>query len=314
MKAVRAANGSVEVVDVPEPAGDGVRVRVVSAGICGTDLHLVGDGLVEGTTLGHEIAGFTADGTAVAVEPVISCGDCAACVGGDNGRCADALPNLIGIGADGGMAESVLVPEQFLVTLSDGLEVRDACLVEPLAVAVRALHRAGVREGVRVVVVGGGSIGLCAVAVARHLGASVELLARHDHQLEAGARLGALEVTDEPAPIVIEAAGTESALATAVEKCAPGGTVGIPGSYWEPVQLPGMLMGVKEVSLVPSIMYGRTTGSRDVDVAAGILAETPTIADVLITHRFPLDGAEEAFAAAGDRSHGAIKVALHPAD
>ena len=299
-------------VDVAEPTGDGVRIRVASAGICGSDLHLVDSQLVDGTTLGHEIAGYTDAGIAVAVEPVVSCGACALCAAGDNGLCADALPQLIGIGRDGGMAEHVLVPEHLLVALPSGLDVMNASLVEPLAVTVRALHRAGVHDGAHVAVIGGGSIGLCAVAVARHLGARVELVARHEHQLEAGARLGAVPATDTPVPIVIEAAGTESALAAAVEKAAPKGTVGIPGSYWDPVTLPGMMMGVKEVSLVPSAMYGRTTGPRDVDVAAQILAEEPGIADVLVTHRFPLDGAPEAFAVAADRSHGAIKVVLQP--
>ena len=299
-------------VDVAEPTGDGVRVRVASAGICGSDLHLVDSQAVDGTTLGHEIAGYTDAGTAVAVEPVVSCGACACCIAGDNGLCADALPQLIGIGRDGGMAEQVLVPEHLLVALPSGIDVMNASLVEPLAVTVRSLHRAGVHDGADVAVIGGGSIGLCAVAVARHMGARVELLARHEHQLEAGARLGAVPATDAPVPIVIEAAGTESALAAAVEKAAPKGTVGIPGTYWDPVTLPGMLMGVKEVSLVPSAMYGRTTGPRDVDVAAHILADEPGIADVLVTHRFPLDGAPEAFAVAADRSHGAIKVVLEP--
>lgn len=300
--------------EVDEPAGDGVLVHVRAAGICGSDLHLVEGGLVGDITLGHEIAGVTDDGTPVAVEPVISCGSCASCRSGDNGRCPDSLANTIGIGLDGGMAQRVRVPEHLLVEIPHGVDVRDACLIEPLAVAVRALARVGVTSESRVAVVGGGSIGLCAVAVARHLGATVELLARHEHQLAAGERLGAAPPSTAPAPVVIEAAGSESALADAVDKCAPGGQVGIPGSYWDAVEMPGMLMGIKEVSLVPSIMYGRTTGPRDVEVAARILAEQPEVAEAMVTHRFPLDGAVDAFAAAGDRSAGAIKVVLHPSE
>lgn len=312
MKAIRAVDRQVTVVDVDRPGGDGVRVRVQAAGVCGSDLHLVELGFAENTTLGHEIAGITDDGTPVAVEPVISCGSCAVCARGDNGQCADAAPNTMGIGVDGGMAEEILVPEHLIVALPGGLPVGDACLVEPLAVAVRAVARVGVGPGTRVAVVGGGSIGLCAVAAARWFGAEVELIARHDHQLAAGERLGALAVTDQPCDVVVEAAGSTSALATAVGRCAPGGSVAVPATYWGEVVLPGMAMGMKEVSLVPSIMYGRTTGPRDVEVAADILGHRGEIAAALITHRFPLDGAPEAFAAAADRRAGSIKVVLEP--
>lgn len=312
MRAVRAPGGRVEVADVAAPVGADVRVHVRSAGICGSDLHLVALGGLGDTILGHEIAGVTDDGTAVAVEPVQSCQTCVCCLRGDNGQCADATLKTMGIGLNGGMAEQVLVPEHLLVPLPPAVALADAGLVEPLAVAVRALARVGVTAGDRIVVIGGGSIGLCVVAVARYLGAEVELVARHDNQRAAGDRLGAVAPTGRPAAIVIEAAGTQSALADAVDRCAPGGRVGIPGSYWEPVEMPGMTMGLKEVSLVPSVMYGRSTGPRDVEVAADVLAADPEIGRALITHRFPLDGAVEAFAAAADRASGAIKVVLEP--
>ena len=70
---------------------------------------------------------------------------------------------MVGIGRDGGMAEEVLVPARSLVVLTPGLSVADACLVEPLAVAVHGIRRAGVGAGDRVLVIGGGAIGLCAV-------------------------------------------------------------------------------------------------------------------------------------------------------
>jgi threonine dehydrogenase-like Zn-dependent dehydrogenase len=76
--------------------------------------------------------------------------------------------------------------------------------------------------------------------------------------------------------------------------------------------MPGQALCMKEISLVPASMYGRVGPSRDVDVAASLLAGRPHIAETLITHRFPLDAAAEAFAAARDRASGAIKVVLEP--
>jgi threonine dehydrogenase-like Zn-dependent dehydrogenase len=111
---------------------------------------------------------------------------------------------------------------------------------------------------------------------------------------------------------VIEAAGAESALATAGDLAKPSAQVAIPGIYWGPVALPGLAMCFKQVSLCPTTLYGRSAAGRDVDLAAALLASTPDFADTVITHRFALDGAAEAFATAADRSSGAIKVVLEP--
>lgn len=311
MRAVRVHDGSVGVTDIPAPTGDGVRVRVASAGICGSDLHLLATpGLTPTVTLGHEIAGHTTDGTPVAIEPLSPCGGCDSCRRGDYHLCVLGGGMLHGVGLDGGMADEVLVPERALVPLPSGLEVSDASLVEPLAVLVHSFRRSGVKADQRVAVVGGGTIGLCAVAVGRAAGCAVDLVARHDAQREAGARLGAGEVSGTY-DLVIEAAGTDSALATAVELARPDSDVAIPAIYWGSVTVPGLPLCLKQVSLCPSTMYGRHAGGRDVDAAAALLATTD-LADVLITHRFPLDAAAEAFSVAADRASGAIKVVLEP--
>ena len=218
---------------------------------------------------------------------------------------------IFGIGRDGGMADEMWVPARSLVPLPAGIDVRDASLVEPLAVVVHSFRRAAVRPDQRVAVIGGGTIGLCAVAVGRALGCEVGLAARHDHQRAAGERLGASEISGEY-DVVIEAAGSESALARAVELAKPSAQVVIPGIYWGPVALPGLLMCLKQVSLCPTTLYGRHAGGRDVDNAAALLATTPELPATIVTHRFPLDGAVEAFEAAASSSAGAIKVILEP--
>jgi threonine dehydrogenase-like Zn-dependent dehydrogenase len=303
---------AVDEVD-PAPIGDGVRVRVRSAGICGSDLHLVAAGVVEaaGVSLGHEIAGITDDGTSVAIEPLAPCGTCGPCASGEYNLCRSGGAMLFGVGRDGGMADEVWVPDRAIVPLPAGIDVRDASLVEPLAVVVHSFRRAAVRPDQRVAVIGGGTIGLCAVAVGRALGCEVGLSARHDHQRAAGERLGASEISGEY-DVVVEAAGSESALAQAVHLARPSALVMIPGIYWAPVALPGLSMCLKQVSLCPTTLYGRHAGGRDVDHAAALLATTPELAPTLVTHRFPLDAAVDAFEAAASRSSGAIKVILEP--
>ena len=313
MRAVRVHDGRVAVDEVASGTGDGVRVRVRSAGICGSDLHLIEAGVVEaaGVSLGHEVAGITDDGTPVAIEPLAPCGTCEPCRDGEYNLCRTGGAMLFGIGRDGGMADEMWVPIRALVPLPAGIDVRDASLVEPLAVVVHSFRRAAVRPHHRVAVIGGGTIGLCAVAVGRALGCEVGLAARHDHQRAAGERLGASEISGEY-DVVIEAAGSESALAQAVDLAKRSAQVVIPGIYWGPVALPGLALCLKQVSLCPTTLYGRHAGGRDVDNAAALLAATPLLPEVVVTHRFPLDGAVEAFDAAASRSSGAIKVILEP--
>src|SRR5512145_1960522 len=173
MRAVRASGKTVEVVERPVPAGEGVRVRVRAAGICGSDLHMVAGRFLGDVVLGHEVAGVTDDGTPVAIEPLSPCGACAACVRGDYNLCERGPRMIHGVGCDGGMADELRVPARALVRLPAGVALGDASLVEPLAVVLHGLRRAGLRGGERVAVVGGGAIGLCAVAAARAAGAEV---------------------------------------------------------------------------------------------------------------------------------------------
>ena len=329
MKSVRSIDGAPQVVDVPAPSGDGIRLKVKSSGICGSDLHMLDLGIFgPDFTIGHEFAGLLEDGTPVAIEPVLYCGDCAPCGRGDYNLCHRAGTDVLGFGNDGGMAEEVLVAPEQLVRLPDEDLVKDACLVEPLAVCARALRLAGLdgKANVvsdagsppRVAIVGGGTIGQCALAVARHAGAATTLIARHDSQREAALRLGAeapdaaANLPDSSFDIVVDAAGTPDALQLCARLAAPGAAMSLVSTYWTGLELPGVEICMKEIRLYPSIMYGRYDNTRDADHAAKVLAANPEIPKAIITHRYPLDAAPEAFATARDRASGAIKVVLEP--
>ena len=311
MRAVRYTPNGIDVIDVPSPQGDGVRVRMRSAGICGSDLHMLEHGYHPPVTLGHELAGELADGTPVAIEPLVPCGTCELCAAGDYNLCRSEPMMIVGIMRDGGMADELLVPPRCLVPLPAGVSARDACLVEPLAVAVHGLRKVGVHGGQRVGVVGGGSIGLCAVAAARATGAEVGIAARHEHQTAAAERLGARPIDGEY-DVVIECAGSASALQTACEIAKPGATLLLLSSYWDGLNFPGFIVMLKELRVQPSSMYGRHAAGRDIDGAAALLAANPEIPRAMITHRLPLDAAPEAFRIAQDRKAGAIKVVLEP--
>jgi threonine dehydrogenase-like Zn-dependent dehydrogenase len=311
MRGVYFNNGEVELRDVGEIAGEGARVRVRSIGICGSDLHMLEMKFPLKYIVGHEVAGVLDDGTAVAVEPVAPCGECECCRSGDYNLCKSAAATLLGVGRDGCMADELRVPERCLIRLPSDVDVKDACLVEPLAVAVHGMRKAGLTSGQRVAVIGGGTIGLCAVAAAADGGRVVGLSARYDHQTAAGKRLGAVPIEGKY-DLVAECTGAKDAIKQAVDMCRPGGRLLLLGTYWEGISLPQMLVMMKEITVVSSYMYSAGGAARDFDVAAVLLSRHPEIAGTLITHRFPLAEVKQAFAVARDRKSGAIKVVLEP--
>src|SRR5690242_21522923 len=121
MRAVRVIDGDVTVCDLepttPEYATDPVTVHVRSCSICGSALPLLGWGLP--CTFGHEFGGVLDDGTAVAVQPFVPCGECDQCRKGDTARCRVWLQRFHGIAVDGGMADAVIVDRACLSYLPD---------------------------------------------------------------------------------------------------------------------------------------------------------------------------------------------------
>jgi len=311
MKAVRSVEGGVAVVDVDEPPGTGELLSMKATSICGSDLSYIRFG--SRSILGHELAGTRADGTPVVVEAIYGCMECDQCARGAYNLCPTHGQRALGISADGGMAEEFRVPTTRLVPLPDGLALADASIVEPASVSWHALGLAGTKPGDRVAVVGAGALGLLALAGARRRGCeSVALEARHPHQKEAGERLNADVGVQGVYDVVVEAAGTAESLARCGELVAPGGTIVVLGVHFGPVQLDWMPLFHREARVIPSLGYCAHDDVREMDEAAAMLAEDPEIARTIITHRFPIEDALEAFRVASDKTSNAIRVVIEP--
>ncbi len=318
MRGVRHTQDGIALLDLDEPvqSGEVAIVDVAASGICGSDLHMIEWGALP-TTLGHEIGGRLADGTPVTVWPYLPCEECDRCRLGETQQCRTGTARIYGVSLDGGLAERIAVDARNALPLPAGLSPADAPLVEPIACSVHAFRRAGVAGSDRVAVVGAGSIGLGAVAVARHLGCAVDVAVRHDAQSRAALAIGAGTAPEGEYDVVVDAAGTSGSMARALELLRPGGTVLIVSSQWQPVEFPAFFAS-KEPTFVTATMHNRgtaTTGAHptsDMQAAMQLLVDLPEVAPALITHRFPLADAASAFAAAADRSAGAIKVVLEP--
>lgn len=311
MKAVRGAEGGVAVVDVEEPPGTGELLEMKATSVCASDLLYIRLGTQK--ILGHELAGIGEDGTAVVVEALYGCMECDQCRRGAYNLCPTHGQRALGVTADGGMAEQFRAPTARLVPLPPTLDVGDAPIVEPAAVSWHALNLAETGPGKRVGVVGAGALGLLAVAGARRMGADeVSLEARHQHQREAGERLGARVGTDGTYDIVVEAAGTSASLARSIELVAPGGTIVVLGVHLGTVEVDWMPLFHREARVIPSLGYCRHDDGREMEHAAAMIADDPEIARTVITHRFPIEDAAEAFRVAGDKGSRAIRVVIEP--
>lgn len=204
MKAVLCtAPGHLEVVERPHPGpppAGWAAVDIRHVGICGTDYHIY-EGkhpfLAYPRVIGHELSGTVAEtaaggrlaaGTRVVVNPYIACGGCIACRQGKPNCCTSI--RVLGVHTDGGLCERILVPEENLYP-AGGLSLRDAAMVEFLAIGAHAVRRSMARPGARVLVTGVGPIGLGTALFARIAGLDVRLLDSSQERLAfARERLG----------------------------------------------------------------------------------------------------------------------------
>jgi len=149
------------------------------------------------------------------------------------------------------------------------------------------------------------------VAVARHMGATVDVLGHRPERLAAAEQLGAGRTVGTDYDVVLDAAGTQGSMDQATDRVRPGGAIGVLANFWDPVTI-GMSLLMKEATLVPAFTYGHTHRGSEFEEAVRVLADAPDLPGAIITHRFPLDDAPEAFRVAADRTSGAIKVVVDP--
>jgi len=310
---------------------------VLCCGICGSDLHGYRGPWGQDAKPGHEFCAVVEavgqgvmglpPGMRVAGECFAHCGRCPACECGDYNHC-EAIVWSPGRPA-GALAQYVAWPAASLLPVPEGLSDEQAALVEPTAVAFRAVARSGLRKGESAAVVGAGTIGLLCAAVAAARGAGrVFVLTRYPHQAEAAARLGVSDPlppeAGDPrravrkrtggrgADVVIDAVAAGTSLSTAFSLARPQGRVVEVGGPTRPLMVALGPLVSGELRLCGSNCYAVTEGRRDMQWAMDLIEGGRVRPEALVTHRFPLDRAAEAFATAADKKSGSIKVLALP--
>ena len=316
---------------LPTPGDAESLVRVTSVGLCGSDLHwyaeaAIGDARLDRPlVLGHEFAGVVETGRMagqrVAVDPAIPCGSCRTCRTGWGNLCPQVRFAGHG-GLDGGLRTYLTWPTALLHPLPDALTDTDGALLEPLGVAIHAADLGHIRVGGSVAVIGCGPIGLLLVQLARVAGATRVLAVEPlPHRAEAARRLGADQVLapslTEPVgesasaniagadvDVAFEVAGTDEAVEAALTAVRPGGRVvlvGIPDN--DRTSFPAALARRKGLTIAV------VRRMNDVYPRAISLVEQGRVnVRSLVTDRFPLSQADQAFATAASRT--GLKVVI----
>lgn len=185
--------GRLSLVDRQRPvrAEGEILVRIRHVGICGTDFHIFAGKhpfLDYPRVMGHELSGTVEDGgdsplaagTPVYVVPYLACGTCAACRKGLTNACMAI--RVLGVHTDGGMAEYLSVPGANVIPAA-GIDLRDAAMIEFLAIGAHGIARGQVSDGDRVLVTGSGPIGMSAALFAKARGAHVTVMDMREDRL-----------------------------------------------------------------------------------------------------------------------------------
>lgn len=328
----------VEEVDSPQSTSGTAVIKVISSGVCGSDLHWYSARpYPDPTVLGHEVSGEVVEvgkgvgslqvGDRVCVDLTRhhACGKCSTCRTGQYFHC----PNKDQIPWGGGFAEYMEVQGLGLAPLPELLSYEEGAMVEPVAVGVHAWRYGGLKPGDTVLVLGAGTIGLLSLAVAKAFGAgSTYIVAKYDVQADMAVQMGADGVIrlqdgnipdqvsevvgNQPIDVVIETVGGSApSVDQSISVVKPRGKVVVTGVFPDPLPVNlGSALG-REVTIIFSVCYSAVDGRHDYEIASDLIASGKVNPIKLVTHRFALEQTPDAFETALDKKNGSVKVMVN---
>ncbi len=347
--AVWHKQGDIRVEDVPAPApGSGqVKLAVKVCGICGSDLHEFRSGPfliprkphpLTGRAggpmiLGHEFSGEISElgkdvhgwrlGERVAVNPLIYCGHCHYCLRGEHVMCTSL--GTYGLATDGAFAEYGVFSERSLLRLPDSVTDDMGAFVEPLAVALHAVNRSGMKLGDSVAVVGAGPIGLLVMQAARAAGARQVFVVepievRRNLAMSTGAGAVFDPLKDDPgaaigslteglrADVAFDCVGTQASFDTAVKSTGRRARICVVGLALKPVEVPFIRLWGHEKEITFSSGY-----ENEFPAAISLLADGRVKVDLLVSARIRLEKlVEDGIKPLLERGAEYVKVLVYP--
>lgn len=320
----------LEIVDLPmpEPGENEVLIQVMACGICGTDIHIFrGEYLGPYPVVpGHEFSGVVAqvgrgvsrfkEGDRVAVEPNISCDNCANCLNNRQNFCLNW--QAVGVTRPGGMAQYVLAPEKAVFDIG-GLSFEQGAFMEPLSCVLHGMERLGAELADRILILGAGPIGCLILQTARNQGAAeLAIVDKNRSRAEAARAYGADQVLhnldDLPSDYydaVIDATGSISVMERTLDFVRPGGKVlwfGVPPSG-QPMRLEPFKVFRKGLTVLSSF-----TSVRNSFQALDLLKSGRISITGLVSHRLPLEAFQQGMEMIEQGEAGVMKVQILPSE
>ncbi len=316
-----------------------VLLRIDTVGVCGSDVHYYAEGRIGSAmvnypfVVGHECAGTILEpgsevnslrvGQRVAVDPLVSCGECDQCRGGRKHTCRNQ--RFLGVPGQlsGALVEFLVIPAECCFPIPDALTLDQATVVEPLSIGLYAQRMAQIAPGATMVILGSGPIGLCTLLACRAAAdCKAYVTDLIEERLKTAVRCGAAWVGNprqsnivkairdaEPLGVdyVFECAGQQETLDQGVALLKPGGTlliVGIPRV--DRVSFDIHTMRRKEV-IIKNVRRQNQCVADSID----LVAQGKVNVESLITHHYSFDDAKRAFDLVADYRDGVVKALIH---
>ncbi len=323
-------------IDVPVSDGNNVIIDVKKCGICGSDIHYWDAGEPVGLVMGHEYCGVVSDigsredlkvGDRVTALPISPCGHCSACLTGNPQYCPDTWSHATGLSLTnpGALAPKMAIRPDMVLKVPDSVSDEEVAMVEPSAVGLHAVHLANIKVGEKVLVIGGGIIGLVTAMFAKMEGASyVALSETNNARGDKGVRLGVADEwydakdtkmlekmslkTNGGFDVVLDCCGNSPAVSSALMAVRPGGRVILVGVSLGTVTIPTVVAVMRELTIQGSIAYTKEEFQTCIDLMAGKKIEVLKFVDDIVG----LDGVQKAYERLTSGDDDAVKILVDP--
>lgn len=327
-----------EIKDMDEPIFDGKRVivDVEKTGICGSDIHYWVNGDPKGLVMGHEFCGVVSNpgdrtdlkvGDRVTALPISPCGKCASCVKGEPQYCSVTWSNAVGLSLNnpGGLAPKLAVRSDMVYKVPDNVSFEEGAMVEPTAVGLHAIHLANIKVGDKVLVIGGGIIGLVSAMFAKLEGASlVSLSETNEARGKKSVELGVsdewydakdpqlmeklLAKTEGGFDVVIECVGNAPAVNSALSFVRPGGSVVLVGVATDAIPTYTVMAVMKELTIKGAIAYTKEEFKTCIDLISSKTIDVMKFVDDIVG----LEDVQKSYERLTSGVDSAIKILVDP--
>ena len=328
----------LKLVDMKAPESNGKEViaKVLTCGICGSDIHYWDIGQPSGIVLGHEYCCSVVDpgerkdlkkGDRITALPISPCLKCDACRSGNIHYCAHTWEDATGtsLSRTGAYAEYIKLRPDMVRKVPDSMTDEQVAMVEPSAVGLHAVHLGEVKVGDKVLIIGGGIIGLMSAEFSKLQGASyVAMTETNPARGKSAVKLKAVDecfdalqkdvieklgkASNGGFDVVIDCCGNSPAVTTALQAVKEGGRVVLVGVSLQPISIPTALIVLRELKVLGDIAYTE----KEFDSCIELIANKKINVDKYISKIVGLDEGQQSFETLTSGKDSAIKIILRP--